>query len=274
MKKLSFILALLFALTLTACSDSADTYPGSDYRQSTSEPAAPTESSTTTGTAAPTESAAKPDPEETTTPEPFIPGARYYRLTDGSIYTAPNDDGLLVLGFAMVRENADIPDGEAKWQRLGIGDEWNGLQVEFAQSGWWDGGDTYAYANYTLPHHQYIKFLGEMTFTGKAQILCAADGETPEYTVFMLDEECGAEMPVFPTVFGDSDNGCKNVFFLLYHEDYEDVCSEITDRLLEGEEVNLTITTDNFLWEYSDYGMSIDGNSRGRFNTILSFEIT
>lgn len=265
MKKTLIAFSIAFALMLTACSKGA----GADIEcdsQSTSETTTSTVSSTNTSTT-------KSQIEETAEPEPFIPGSLYYQLTDGSIYTAPNNGDLFVLGFAMVRENAEIPDGETKWQRLSIGDEWNGLKVEFAQSGWWGGGNTYAYANYTDPHHQYIKFLGEMTFTGKARILYAADGETPEYTVLMLDDECAEGMPVFPTVFGDNNNGYRNVFFNLYHEDYEDTFDEITDLLLAGEEVSLTITTDNFLWEYSDYGMSIDGNTRGRFNTILSFDM-
>ena len=266
MKKALIAFSTALALTMTACSGGADIDKESDS-QSTSETTTSTTSSTTA-------SATASKPEETAEPEPFIPGSRYYQLTDGSIYTAPDNGDLFILGFAMVRENAEIPDGETKWQRLGIGDEWNGLKVEFAQSGWWGGGQTYAYANYTDPHHQYIKFLGEMTFTGKARILCAADGETPEYTVLMLDDECAEVMPVFPTVFGDSDNGYMDVFFLLYHEDYEDTFNEITNLLLAGEEVSLTITTDNFLWEYSDYGMSIDGNTRGRFNSILGFEIS
>ena len=265
MKKITAIVVLISALTLTACSSSPDVGIEPD-RQTTTEATPPTEASTTTATTT-------PKTEETTEPEPFIPGAIYYKLTDGSIYTAPKDSGLFVLGFAMIRENAEIPDGEAKWQRLSIGDDWNGLTVDFAQSGWWSGGDTYATANYTVPHHQYIKFTGEMTFTGKAEISYAADGETPAYTILMLDEECASGMPLFPTFFGDSENGYRNVFFNLYHEDYEDTFNEITELLLDGKEVNLTIITDDFLWEYSDYGMSIDGNTRGRFNTILSFEM-
>ena len=265
MKKLSAILALILAFTLTACSNSsdADTPPALETdRQPLSD--APAQSATTTTAS---------EAEGTDDIEPFIPGARYYKLPDGSIYTAPSDVSLFLLGFAMVRENADVPNDETKWQTLCPGDKWNGLRVEYARCGLEMAGFTYSTAGGII-HHQTINFKGEKTFTGKAEILYAADGETPAYTVFYVDEESGGEMPLFPTYQYDEDNGYQPVFFTLWHEDYVDKFEEITNLLSEGKEVTVTITTDDFMWEYSEYGLSIDGNTRGYFNTILSFEIS
>ena len=265
MKKLSAILALILAFTLTACSTGAavNTPPAPETdRQPLSD--TPTESSTTS---------TAPESEETDAIEPFIPNAKYYKLPGGAIYTAPNDISLFLLGFTMVRKNAGAPDGEVKWQKLEAGDKWNGLRVEYAQSGWETSSTSYSDAA-AFVHHQTINFKGEKTFTGKAEILYSLDGETPASTVLYLDEESGGEMPVFPTYFYEEDNGYQPVFFSLYHEDYVDKFEEITDLLLEGKEVTVSITTDDFMWEYSEYGLMIDGNTRGKFNTILSFEIS
>ena len=255
MKKLFTAFALLLALALTACSSPTDTNTPSDTPTSETT----TKASTTTPA-----------------PEPYIPNARYYKLPDGSIYTAPDDGDLFVLGFAMVRENNG--DIDVEWQKLTAGNTWNDLWVKYAQSGW-----LWAYKSYSdavsasttgyMAHHQLINFIGEVTFTGKADIIYAADGETPAYTVFFPDEESGGEMPLFPSFYTDN-NGYQQVFFNLYHGDYEDRFDEITALLLEGKEVTVTVTTDDFMWEYSDYGLVIDGNTRGYFNTILNFEIS
>lgn len=276
MKKLFTALALLFALTLTACSGGVDADMGFDP-QSTSETTASAATSTTTSPPSPTTSE---QPEEAAEPEPYIPNAKYYKLPDGTIYTAPDDDGMFLLGYAFVRENTDTPDNETEWHRLGSTDEWNGLWVKFAQSGGWTAYSSYSDAvsantAVNTAHHQTINFLGEKTFTGKAAIIYAADGETPEYYVFYLDEETGSEMPLFGTPHhSDGSSGYYPVFFTLYHEDYKDKYEEVVDLLTEGEEVTITITTNDFMWEYSDYGLVIDGKTRGYFNTILSFEIS
>lgn len=255
MKKLSIILTLILTLILTSCSNSADIDKSSDTSRSSSE------TTTVSQMAAHTS-----EPEQTAPPEPYIPGARYYKLPDGSIYTAPDDDLPFMLGFAIVRDSDD------EWQKLTAGDTWNGLRVKYAQSGWWHSGTSYSTAG-AVAHHQLINFIGEKTFTGKAEILYAADGETPAYTVFFLDGEIGGEMPVFPSHYAE--NGSYDpVFFTLYHEDHNDKYDEITDLLLDGKEVTVTVTTDDFMWEYSDYGLSIDGRTRGYFNTVLSFEIS
>lgn len=265
MKKLSAILALILALTLTACSTGAAVNtppaPETDLQPLSDTPAG----SSTTTTA--------PEPEETDEIEPFIPGASYYKLPDGSVYTAPDDIGMFLLGYAFVRENTDAPDEETKWHRLGSTDEWNGLWVSYAQSGVVGAGDTYDTAGSGF-HHQMINFTGEKTFTGKAEIIYNADGETPENFALFLDEESGREMPFFPTYHGEENDGYQPVFFTLYHEDYKDEYEEVGSRLLAGEEVTVTITTDDFMWEYSDYGLVIDGKTWGYFNTILSFEIS
>ena len=262
MKKLLTAFALLFALTLTACSDGTviDIAPDS---KTASETAAPTEAPTITADF----QSAKADVSE-----PFVPNSKYYRLPDGAIYSAPNDGEMFLLGYAVVRENTDSPDDEIKWHRLGTADKWNGLWVSYAQSGLVGGGDSYKTADSGF-HHQMINFSGEKTFTGKAAIIYNADGETPENFVLYLDEECGREMPFFPTYNGEANDGYQSVFFRLYHEDYKDKYEEVGNRLLAGEEVTVTITTDNFMWEYSDYGLVIDGKTWGQFNTILSFEI-
>lgn len=213
-----------------------------------------------------------PDKADAVEPEPFIPGAGYYKLPDGSIYTAPDDGDLFLLGFAMVRENAKTPDDETKWQKLSMGDEWNGLRVEFAQSGWEHAGTSYSTAS-TYAHHQMIHFTGEKTFTGKAELMYDASGEFLTGSVFFLDEDSGGEMPFFPTYYWEKEDGYQPVFFSLYHEDYMDKFEEVTDLLLEDNEVMITITTDDFLWECSYYGRSIDSMTAGRFNTILSYEI-
>ena len=265
MKKLSVIAALILTLTLTACSNTAVAKTPQSTPEADRQPLsnAPADSSTTT---------TAPEPEETDEIEPFIPNARYYKLPDGSIYTAPDDVSLFLLGFAMVRENADVPDGETKWQTLTLGDTWNGLKVEDARCGLEMAGFTYSTAD-ALIHHQIINFKGEKTFTGKAEILYSIDGENPVYTVFYLDEEAGSEMPLFGTNYSEEDEGYDSVFFNLWHEDYEDKFDEITALLLEGKEVTVTVTTDDFMWEYSQYGLMIDGNTRGYFNTILSLDI-
>ena len=268
MKKLSAILALILLFTLTACSTGAPANTPPPAPETDLQPLSDTDTSTDSST-----TTTASEPEETDAIEPYIPDAKYYKLPGGAIYTAPNDISLFLLGFSMVRENADAPDGEVKWQKLEAGDKWNGLMVEYAQSGWASASTSYSEAN-AYVHHQIINFKGEKTFTGKAEILYSLDGETPAYTVFYLDEEAGSEMPLFPTYFYEEDNGYKPVFFTFYHKDYEDKCEEVLNRLLEGEEVTVTITTDDFMWEYSEYGLMIDGNTRGKFNTILSFEIS
>ena len=255
MKKLSIILTLILTLILTSCSNSTDIDKSSDTSRFSSETT--TVSSMTAYTS---------DPEQPAPPEPYIPDARYYKLPDGSIYTAPDDDLPFMLGFAIVR------DSDAEWQKLTAGETWNDLRVKYAQSGWWYSGTSYSTAD-AVAHHQLINFIGEKTFTGKAEILYAADDETPAYTVFFLDEEVGGEMPLFPSYHAE--NGSYDpVFFTLYHEDHNDKYDEITALLLEGKEVTVTVTTDDFMWEYSDYGLSIDGRTRGYFNTISSFEIS
>ena len=268
MKKLLTAFALLFALTLTACSDGTviDIAPDS---KTASETAVPTEAPSITADF----QSAKAD-----VGEPFVPNSKYYRLPDGTVYSAPNDGEMFLLGYAFVRENTDMPDDKAKWHRLDSTDEWNGLWVKFAQSGGWTAYSSYrdaVFANNTVDtaHHQTINFLGEKTFTGKAGIIYAADGETPAYTAFYLDEEISREMPVFSNCY-ETDNGYQTVFFTLYHEDFEDKCEEVFDLLLEGKEVTVSITTNDFMWEYSDYGLVVDGKTRGHFNTILSFDIS
>lgn len=259
MKKLSIILTLILTLILTSCSNSADIDESSETSRFSSETT--TVSSITAYTS---------DPEQTDSPEPYIPGARYYKLPDGSIYTAPDDDLPFMLGFAIVRENDG--DSDAEWQKLTAGETWNDLRVKYARSGWWNSGTSYSTAGADA-HHQLINFIGEKTFTGKAEILYAADDETPAYTVFFLDEEIGGEMPIFPSHYAE--NGSYDpVFFTLYHEDHNDKYDEITALLLEGKEVTVTVATDDFMWEYSDYGLSIDGRTRGYFNTVSSFEIS
>ena len=281
MKKLFTALALLFTLTLTACSDGVDTDLGFDPQTPAETTASATTSAAASTTASTSVAALSSQPEESTEPEPFIPGAKYYKLPDGTIYTAPDDDGMFLLGYAFVRENADLPDDEIKWQKLGSTDEWNGLWVKYAQSGGWTAYSSYSDAvsantRGDMSHHQTINFLGEKTFTGKAAIIYAANGETPAYYAFYLDEESGSEMPLFGTRYyhSDENSGYYPVFFTLYHEDYMDKCEEVANLLSEGKEVTVTITTDDFMWEYSDYGLVIDGRTRGYFNTILSFEIS
>ena len=266
MKKLLTALALIFALTLTACSNTAvaktpQSTPEADRQPLSNTPA---DSSTTTTAS---------EPEETDEPEPFIPDASYYKLPDGSVFTAPDDIGMFLLGYAFVRENTDAPDDETKWHRLGTADEWNGLWVKYAQSGVVGAGDTYGTAGYGF-HHQMINFLGEKTFTGKAGITYYANGETPENFVLFLEEESGREMPFFPTYYGEENNGYQPVYFRLYHEDYKDKYEELGDLLLAGKEVTVTVTTTDFMWEYSDYGLPSDGKTKGCFNTILSFDIS
>ena len=217
---------------------------------------------------------------ETAAPEPYIPESKYYKLPDGKIYTAPEDTDMFLLGYAFVCENADLPDDEVQWYKLGAGDEWNGLWVKYAQSGGWTAYSSYSdavSANTTgnMSHHQTINFIGEKTFTGKAAIIYSADGETPAYNAFYLDQETGSEMPLFGKYYYiEETDGYYPVFFTFYHEDYKDKCEEVANLLEEGKEVTVTITTNDFMWVYSDYGLVVDGSTRGYFNTILSFEIS
>lgn len=262
MKKVlsALILVLILILTLTACKTTPE--------PENTDPVDPEVSDTETD-----------DKEPSIYPE----DTRYYLLPDGSIYSfidnpeAPNKDewdpyaDMLWLGYTFVRENSAAADS---FQKLGTEDEWNGFKVVSAESGWqcMVGDITYPDIPDVIPNRQSVRLTGEITFTGKAEIRYGASGEYPEYIIFVLDEEYSSKMPIFVSSsseeeFGDS----KKVFFLLTEETHRD---EIEKLLLDGKKVSITVTTDDFTWRYTDYGLSIDGNNHGLFNNIIDFKYT
>lgn len=196
-------------------------------------------------------------------PEPFIPNARYFKLPDDSIYTAPNNGDLFMLGFALIRENTI----NSNYKKLSAGNTWNGLQVNYAQSAWEFAGTSYNTASSDV-HHQTINFIGEKTYIGETKIIYDASGEFPVYTVMYLNDSDNSQLPNLSTK-----NEPQSIFFNLYNDNYLDMYNEVTDLLLSGNTVIVSITTDNFDLELSNYGLSIDENTFGRFNNILNFEI-
>lgn len=208
---------------------------------------------------------------------------RYYLLPDDTLYAviedskASNEDewdpysGMLFIGYTFVRENNAETDSLKKF---GLFDEWNGLTVESAESGWecWSGL-TYPDIPKAISHHQNVRFTGKITFTGKAKISYSAGGQNPEYITFVLDEECSSKMPVFISSSDKDEFGYRrNVFFLITDESMHR--DEIEKLLLDGKEVYITVTTDDFTWRQTDYGLSIDGSTHGLFNNIIDFKYT
>ena len=272
MKKtlIALILAFAMILTLTAC-------------KPTTIPENPDPDPSDSGVSEPADSELSDSDPADSKPVSYPEDTRYFLLPDGTLYAfmdnfeASDDDewdpytGLLNLSYTLVRENSATADSI---QKFGLANEWNGLTVESAESGW-DGivGVTYPDIPRALPHHQTVRFTGKITFTGKAEISYTASGETPEYITFVLDEECSSKMPVFVSRSREDEFGyIKKVFFLLTDDSMHS--DEIEKLLLDGKEISITVTTDDFTWRFTDYGLSIDGNTHGIFNNIIDFKYT
>ena len=226
-----------------------------------------------------------PDASETDNKEPSIypESTRYYLLPDGSIYSFidnpalwDNDEwdpysDMLWLGYTFVRENTAEADS---LQKLGTEDEWNGFNVVSAESGWqcMVGDITYPNIPDVIPNRQSVRLTGKITLTGKAEIRYGVSGEYPEYIIFVPDEEFTSKFPVFISSSSEEEFGSvKKIFFLLTEETHRD---EIEKLLLDGKEVSITVTTDDFTWRHTVYGLSIDGNNHGIFNNIIDFKYT
>lgn len=265
MKKvlIALILAFVMVLTLTAC-------------KTAPIPESPDNDSSDSGVSDPVDS--EPDDSKSVS---YPEDTRYYRLPDGTIYAFINNPeasekdewdpyaNMLWLGYTFVRENSATADS---FQKFGLYDEWNGLTVESAESGWhcMVGDITYPDIPEAIPNHQSVRLTGEITFTGKAELRYGASGEWVEYIIFVLDEECSSKMPIF--VFHSNENEySENVFFLLTEETHRD---EIEKLLLDGKEVSITVTTDDFTWRETANGLSIDGDTHGIFNNIIDFKYT
>lgn len=271
MKKnlIALILAFAMILTLTACRtatipENADPEPSDSGVSDTDD-----------------SNVADPQPSDSE-PVTYPENTRYHLLPDGTVYAIidnPEDlakeewdpyTDLLHIGYTFVRENNSAANS---FQKLGIYDEWNGLTIESAESAWGYYVDvTYPDIPDVIVNHQTVRFTGEMTFTGKAELRYGGSGDWVEYITFVLDEECSSKMPVFISWNDEDEFGYrKNVFFLLTEETQ---CDEIEKLLLDGKEVSITVTTDDFTWRFTDYGLSIDGSTHGLFNNIIDFDYT
>lgn len=237
---------------------------------------------------------AEPIPEE---PEQDVPDAsgtentdssiypentEYYLLPDGSLYAFMDNpkvseeggdvySGMLWLGYTLVRDNTAEANSV---RRFGQSDEFNGLTVEDAESSWerW-GGMVYPDISPTEAVNQELRFTGEITFTGKAKLYYAPAGNVLNYGSFVLDEECASKMPVFVSRTDEDEFGYREeVYFILTGESMK--YDEIEKLLLDGKEVSITVTTDDFGWYRTGYGYELDGSTFGRFNNIIDFKYT
>lgn len=259
----ALILALAMILTLTAC-------------KKATIPENPDPEPSDLGVSEPADS----EPDDTK-PISYPEDTYYYHLPDGTIYAfmnspeASDEDewdpyaNMLWLGYTFVRENSATADS---FQKLGTEDEWNGLKVVSAQSGWqcMVGDITYPNIPKVIPNRQSVRLTGEITFTGKADISYSTSGENPAYIIFVLDEEYSSKMPIF-VFYSNGNDYSEDVFFLLTEEMHRD---EIEKLLLDGKEVSITVTTDDFTWRATAYGLSIDGDTHGIFNNIIDFKYT
>lgn len=237
---------------------------------------------------------ATPIPENPETEEPEISdtdnqassiypeNTEYYLLPDGSIYALMNQPeaaeggedvytGMLWLGYTLVRDNTAEANSV---RRFGQSDELNGLTVENAESTWerWSGM-IYPDISPTEAVNQELRFTGEITFTGKAKLNYAPAGNVLNYGSFVLDEECASKMPVFISRTGEEEFGYREeVYFILTGESMH--YDEIEKLLLDGKEVSITVTTDDFGWYRTGYGYELDGSTFGRFNNIIDFKYT
>ena len=272
MKKTLTALVLAFAMILTFTACKPATIPeNADQDLTDSSVSNPTDSNVE-----------DPQPDDVD-PFSYPEDTRYYLLPDGTIYAFISNQeetdkdewdsyaDMLWLGYTFVRENS--ADAE-NFQKLGTEDEWNGLTIESAESGWqcMVGDIAYPDTPKVIPNRQSVRLTGEITLTGKADISYGASGEYPEYIIFVLDEECSSKMPYFVFDVNENEFGYRqDVFFLLTEETHRD---EIEKLLLDGKEVSITVTTDDFTWRRTVYGLSIDGDNHGLFNNIIDFKYT
>ena len=229
-----------------------------------------------------TEDVSKPEPDAVYPPV-LDSGAVYERYGGGGEL-----DATLTLGYCcVIPYGTPIDEMEENIQRLYSYNSyyrdyhtWNGLEVISASSNY---NPSFAGAN-----AQHLRLGGDITFSGKAEYLMAPDDTTIAGIQIRLDEESCKKLPILtPKYFSTAD-----AFSQYYDEQYvgEVICfalyeysddnytkneyyTQIADVLDAKGEATVTVTTDDFILQYTDFGFITDGRTLGLFKNIIDLTV-
>lgn len=227
-----------------------------------------------------TEDVSKPEPDAVYPPV-LDSGAVYERYGGGEL------DEILTLGYCcVIPYGTPVDEMEESIQRLYTGGStyhrdstWNGLEVISASSNY--------NPSFTV-HAQSLRLSGNITLSGKAEYLMAPDGTTIAGIEIWLDEESLEKLPILtPKYFSNAD-----AFSQYYDEQYvsevirfalneysdenytpDEYYAKIADVLDAKGEATVTVTTDDFILQYTDFGLITDGRTLGLFNNIINLTV-
>lgn len=117
--------------------------------------------------------------------------------------------------------------------------------------------------------YQHLWLKGEISFEAKANYLFG-DKNTMQIAL-AIPEELTQKLPClnFNNGYND-DNGCRT--FIL--EDFDsELSKKITEKLEAGEAVTVSVTTDEFMLQYTDGGLITDGMMIGLIDNVIDYEI-